>query len=284
MRTAPVVLGLAIALAPLRAADFGASAAYSHLHPKHVGIECRECHSLEADQADIHKMPGHAACSACHNFAAEVVKRAEAYCGECHTSLNATKDRPALYDFPRQHGTHDFGDLFSHVGHKKAGAATRCDASGGATQSQCADCHAPSKSAGKRPDKQMEASHTFCFACHCENPRGYSAAQKSANPSRNDCAVCHAAHEGAPTSFADIKEFRHADHVLDTRPRLKSAGPVSHDPDVLCVECHKTAAESKQLSDIREPAAARCSSCHTGKVGLPDVLNADVLRTLEQRP
>jgi hypothetical protein len=122
----------------------------------------------------------------------------------------------------------------------------------------------------------MEASHTFCFACHCDSPRGYSAAQKNLNPSRNDCAVCHVGHEAPLTVFADVKDFRHADHIFDTRPRKKNAGPVSHDPDVLCVECHRTAAESRQLSDIRPPAAATCASCHTGKVGLPD--------PLEQRP
>ena len=280
MRPALAFLGLAIALAPLQAATFGASAAYSHLHPKHVGIECHECHALESNQADIHKMPGHAACVGCHNFATEAVKRADAYCGECHTSLEASTDHPSLYDFPRQHSSHDFGDLFSHVAHKNAGAATRCGASestsGSASQSQCADCHAPLKSATKQPDKQMEASHTFCFACHCDSPRGYSAAQKNLNPSRNDCAVCHVGHEAPLTVFADVKDFRHADHIFDTRPRKKNAGPVSHDPDVLCVECHRTAAESRQLSDIRPPAAATCASCHTGKVGLPD--------PLEQRP
>jgi hypothetical protein len=79
-------------------------------------------------------------------------------------------------------------------------------------------------------------------------------------------------HEAPLTAFADVKDFRHADHLFDTRPRKKGAGPVSQDPDVLCVECHRTAAESRQLSDIRQPPAATCASCHTGKVGLPDPL------------
>jgi len=79
----------------------------------------------------------------------------------------------------------------------------------------------------------------------------------------------------------EMADFRHADHVFDTRPRRKDAGPVSRDPDVLCVECHKTAAGSHHLGDIHQPAAAVCLTCHTGKPGLPDVLPAVLLRPLE---
>jgi hypothetical protein len=257
----------------------GASAAYPHLHPKHVALECGECHSLEPDKADLHEMPGHATCTGCHNLAADAVKRPEDFCGECHNSIDASKEHPALYDFPKQHIDHDFGVLFSHVDHRNAGTATRCESPGAAGISQCADCHEPAQ----KPGKKLEASHTSCFACHCESPRGYTEARKNLNPSRNDCAVCHVAHEATLTSFADVKRFLHGDHVFDTRPRRKDAGPVSHDPDVLCVECHRTAFESRRLSDIRQPDAATCRSCHTGKVGLPDTLSADDLSPLERR-
>lgn len=285
MREAALVLGLAIAFTPLRGAIFGTSAAYSHLHPKHVSLECRGCHSLKPDEADIHEMPGHATCTACHNFAAEAVKRAENFCGECHTSTEASQEHPALYDFPKQHSSHDFGDLFAHLAHKNAGAATRCEAPGTSSQSQCADCHAPVvAAAAQQPDVQMEASHTFCFACHCQNPRGYTEARKNLNPSRQDCAVCHVEREAALTSFADVRDFRHADHLFDTRPLRKDIGPVSHDADVLCVECHRTAALSLHLSDVRQPEAATCRSCHTGRPGLPDLLPADLLSFPEKRP
>jgi hypothetical protein len=276
MRLAQLAFALSLASLPAQAATFGASAAYPHLHPKHAALECHECHALEPSQADIHKMPGHAACAGCHNFAAEAIDRPEAYCGECHTSREASQDRPVLYDFPKQHNGHDFGDLFSHVAHKNAGTATRCEAPAAAAQSQCADCHAAIPSAARqKPDQGMEASHTFCFACHCETPRGYTAARKNLNPSRNDCAVCHVAHESQLTLLTSVPDFRHADHLFDTRPRRKDAGPVSHDPDTLCIECHRTAAQSSHLSEIRQPEAATCNSCHTGKPGLPDPLTAE---------
>jgi hypothetical protein len=276
VRLAWQFLALTITSMPVQAATFGASAAFAHLEPQHVTLECRECHALEPNRADIHKMPGHAACAGCHNFAAEAIDRAEAFCGGCHTSREASQDRPSLYDFPKQHDSHDFGDLFSHIAHKNAGTATRCEAPGAAAQSQCADCHAPIPvPAGQKPDKGMEASHTFCFACHCEAPRGYTAAQKNLNPSRNDCAVCHVAHEAQPTLLTSVPDFRHADHLFDTRPRRKDASPVSHDPDILCVECHRTAALSSHLDQIRQPEAATCNSCHTGKPGLPDPLTAE---------
>jgi hypothetical protein len=276
MRLARLAFALTIASLSVQAATFGASAAYPHLHPKHAALECHECHALEPNQADIHKMPGHAACAGCHNFAAEAIDRPEAYCGECHTSLEASQDRPALYDFPKQHKGHDFGDLFSHVAHKNAGTAARCEAPGAAAQSQCADCHAPIPSpASEKPDQRMEASHTFCFACHCETPRGYPAARKNLNPSRNDCAVCHVAHEAPLTLLTSVRDFRHADHLFDTRPRRKDGGPVSHDPDILCVECHRIAAQSGHLSEIRQPEAGTCNSCHTGKPGLLDPLTTE---------
>ena len=268
-RPVAAVFGLTIAFSTADAAKFGASAGYSHLHPKHIALECRECHSLRAHEADIHEMPNHSTCSACHNFAKEAVQRTEDFCGECHTSTDATKDHPALFNFPRQHARQEFGDQFSHAAHKNAGTATRCEAPGAAAQSHCADCHAPDHS-----NKKMQASHTFCFACHCESPRGYK-------PNRNDCAVCHVVHAAKLVSLADVRDFRHADHIFDTRPRRKDAATVSRDPDVLCVECHKTAAESHHLGDIRQPAVAVCLTCHTGKPGLPDVLPADILRPLE---
>ncbi|HME08104.1 MAG TPA: hypothetical protein VKG25_13695 [Bryobacteraceae bacterium] len=298
MRSAVVALfGLATMLAstmfapPVRAANFGASAHYSHLHPKHIALPCTDCHSFKAGVDDIHEMPGHATCTGCHNFAEDTMKRTEAFCGECHTSPRASEDNKALFTFPRPHASHDFGDEFSHVAHRNAGTSTRCQAPGPAAQSQCADCHAPVSAASmvssaatpaSRPEKQMEASHSFCFVCHCDSPRGYSAARKNLNPSRNDCGVCHVAHEAELARFTDVRNFRHAEHLFDTRPRLKSAGPVSKNADVLCIECHKTAAESRHLGDIREPAAATCLSCHTGKPGLPDVLPADLLRPLER--
>lgn len=271
-------------VAPVNAAhagQFGVSAVYSHLHPKHIALACRECHSLKANETDIHEMPGHATCSACHNFAKEAMDRTEAFCGECHTSTDATKEHPALYEFPRRHAAHDFGDRFSHVAHKNAGTATRCDLPGAAAASKCADCHRSIQpiAPALRPDKKMEASHAFCFACHCDSPRGYSEGTKDTNPARNDCAVCHAAHEPALVRFADIRDFRHADHIFDTRPRRK--GPVSHDPDLLCIECHGTAAESRHLGDIRQPSAPVCTTCHTGKPGLPDTLSSDVLKPFE---
>jgi hypothetical protein len=266
-----------------RAADFGQAAAYPHQHPKHIALECRDCHSLKAGETESHEMPGHATCTACHNFADEAVRRTESFCGECHTAADATGDRPALYAFPRPHATHDFGDLFSHAAHRNAGNATRCEAPGVSAQSHCADCHAAAPAPAGQPDKQLEASHAFCFACHCEQPRGYSAERKNMNPARNDCAVCHVSREGAMAAFPAVKDFRHADHVFDTRPRLKSAGPVSRDPDILCMECHRGTSDSGHLSEARPPAAATCGSCHTGKPGLPDPLTAEVLRSLERR-
>ena len=269
------------ALGQLHAATFGESAAYPHLHPKHAGLQCSDCHSIKTSETDIREMPGHATCTACHNFAEEAVKRRESFCGECHTSIEAGRDQAALFAFPKRHGTPDFGDEFSHQAHKNAGTAARCERPGTTTQSQCADCHANASAPAPNREKVVEASHAVCFACHCERPQGYSAANRSRNPSRNDCAVCHVAHEAQLTSFANVPNFRHADHLFDTRPRPKGIGPPSRDPDSLCVECHRAAAQALHLSAIRQPTATVCLSCHTGKVGLPDVLPAAQLRPLE---
>ena len=280
-RIVQALLGFAMALHPC-GAQFGASAMYPHLHPKHIALTCSECHSLKPDQADIHEMPGHANCTGCHNFAKETMERMEAFCGECHTAPDATKDTPALYPFPRPRNAREFSDQFSHVAHKKAGLAARCREAGTEGDSHCAECHPSNRAAvpGTRPDKRMEASHTFCFACHCETPRGYTETARNTNPSRNDCAVCHITQARALVTFADIANFRHADHVFDTRPRKKGT-PLSRGPDVLCTECHKSAAESEHLWDIRQPQSSVCTSCHTGKLGLPDPLPATILQRLE---
>src|SRR5438270_415788 len=104
-----ILFGTAAWLNTANAAQFGDAAVYPHLHPKHISLACAACHSLKPNEADLHDMPGHAACSACHNFAKEAMTRTEAFCGECHTSTAATKERPALYAFPRPHATHEFG-------------------------------------------------------------------------------------------------------------------------------------------------------------------------------
>src|SRR5271170_7812855 len=138
-RSVAFLFGSALALTNAAAATFGASAVYPHLHPKHAALSCGDCHSIKANQTDIHETPAHATCTTCHNFAEEASKRAESFCSECHTSMTASKDRSELFEFPKSRANHDFGDEFSHVAHKNAGTSTRCTNPGTAIRSQCAD-------------------------------------------------------------------------------------------------------------------------------------------------
>jgi len=100
-------------------------------------------------------------------------------------------------------------------------------------------------------------------------------------PYMNDCKECHATGGSKATHLAQIREFSHADHEWDIRPRRKVDYQVKRPPDFLCVECHKSVDQARQLTDIRMPDESSCSTCHNGRLGLPDVLARDLLDKLK---
>lgn len=250
------------------------AAFYPHRHEKHVGLQCRDCHTVRADKIDVKEFSGHATCVDCHNFAKEVVEREIAFCGVCHNSAEISKEKPALFAFPKTSVKPEMSIQFSHVAHKRAGPATRCERIDPRPESLCSDCHA-AKPQGQR---DFEASHAACFSCHCEHTAG-----GAQNPRFADCAACHVAADAIhvqPELSGKVKDFKHEDHRFDTRPRKKAA-TLDTSPDRLCAECHVSAARAAYLGEIHAPDAAGCRSCHTGRPGLPDELKAETIRAVE---
>jgi hypothetical protein len=98
----------------------------------------------------------------------------------------------------------------------------------------------------------------------------------------NDCGGCHElGGPGSANLFGKVRAFHHADHEFDTRP-IRKADFRRRPPDYLCSECHATVDRAEKLSDIKLPQEQTCNLCHNGRLGLPDALEANVLRQLRQ--
>jgi cytochrome c7-like protein len=244
----------------------------------------------------------HTSCIQCHNFAAEVFKATSGksrFCGVCHEQRSISRSDKALHPGVLSAGpTGEFEDVFSHKAHRKTlpvgfqigpisaprpyGAQFRAG-----TGPLCSDCHAQVQRVEAEAKEMLtEKGHAACFVCHGNAPASRSA-PATEFPYANDCRVCHALREPGiigHSRFGVIKEFKHADHSLDIRPKKKSDFPLSTAPDRLCVECHKPADEAQKLTDIRMPEIAYCQKCHIDdRPGLPGKLTEDLSTRLTKK-
>jgi hypothetical protein len=301
---------------PTSASQAGLSrdrAFFPHNQPGHRKVDCAKCHTITPDKIDETRFPGHVSCVGCHNLALESLSRPVTYCGICHNSQLITKAQPALFMYPKPGGVRDFGMDFSHPAHLKPRTMTGAPVSGSSASAQsampgianqqpdshgqlsdgawlqkasfaqnmstnpsCLDCHKPAQQMGRKSiDFITNVGHPACFVCHGAKP--------IAPPSMFQCAGCHElAGPKYPMLYGRVVDFRHSDHVYDTRPIFKAQTIFPRAPDYLCSECHRSAAMAVRLSDIKLPQQSYCIECHNGKIGLPDPLAKNVLDSLNR--
>jgi hypothetical protein len=257
------------------------SASFPHEKPKHRSLECSKCHQVSVTKPEVREFPPHTVCVTCHNLALEGVTHPVAYCGVCHQRQKLTKADPGLLTFPKPLLKSEFGTNFSHPSHLKPVqpplARASLDQSASSQISRCMDCHKtiePEKP--DLPDITKATGHPACFKCHGEQP--------AKPPSMFQCAECHKL-DGphAPQLFGLVKDFRHQDHDYDIRPKKKVDVMRERSGDRLCRECHSSVTTAASLKDIQLPVEEQCTSCHSGRVGLPDLLARDVLESLRKR-
>lgn len=268
-------------IAPQKPPDAKAEAVFSHKSKKHVELDCAECHEVTSGKIEVKEFPAHNSCVSCHNFAEEMVKHAQTFCGVCHEAKPISKSEPALFQFPKPQASSEFGYNFAHVSHLKFQAVdVECGGRNMGRQPQCADCHVRAEPESKSATEMtVETGHAACFKCHCEEP-----SVRPAMPGMLDCVKCHQIDGShAPHLFDVVKAFRHSDHELDTRPKRKADLLKARPADYLCAECHQAVVAAKSLDEIKLPEAVGCNRCHNGKVGLPDELAKDVVDSLKRK-
>jgi len=157
----------------------------------------------------------------------------------------------------------------------RSAAVFRQDAS--LVNPRCFDCHKPAQQiGGKMVDFITNVGHPACFVCHGEKPL--------APPSMFQCAGCHKlSGPRYPNLYGKVIDFKHSDHVYDTRPIIRGQTIFPRKQDYLCSECHQSAAQAVQLSDIKLPQQNYCMECHNGNLGLPDPLATNVINSLNRR-
>ena len=299
---------------PNQAQSVAGRGRFPHENKEHRKIECASCHlgakekPKNTDQPMAKDFP-HATCVKCHNFAAEFFKavfgKPSGYCTVCHEARRISKADKALIAGSLARGEQsDFGDVFSHKGHRKtlpsdlhitpvssgarAGYGSQFQAG---SVARCTDCHAQVMRAPRNAmDMKTEKAHASCFVCHAGNPPEPRRVPAAEFPYENDCAGCHALRAGeggmlrAASIAGMIKDFRHNDHDLDIRPKKRSDFPLPTARDYMCVDCHAPAGDSERLGDIRLPGAGYCDRCHIdNRPGLPAALAADVRGKLTAR-
>jgi hypothetical protein len=273
-------------------------ASFDHKRKEHAKVTCNVCHRVTPLQIEVTSFPAHPTCVSCHNFAKEYFTRGNGFCGVCHQGGPTSKSSSALFRFKektdRLHALFgsDFGIDFSHESHRKPLPASfefkpvtttpaeiqPAKLTAGQT-ARCTDCHQRIKKAMPGENElTIEKGHSTCFQCHGMRPE---TGARENFPYMNDCRECHEIGGPKATHLALIREFSHADHEWDIRPRKKADYRVPRPPDFLCAECHKSVDQAKQLSDIRMPDESNCSTCHNGRLGLPDTLARDLLDKLK---
>jgi DNA-directed RNA polymerase subunit RPC12/RpoP len=273
-------------------------ASFDHKRNEHAKVSCNVCHRVTPQQIEVTTFPAHPTCVSCHNFAKEYFTRGTGFCGVCHQGGPTSKAASGLFNFKektdRLHALvgSDFGIDFSHIAHRKPLPAsfeflpvttqpTGLPASkltAGDT-ARCTDCHQRIKKANAGENElTIGKGHSTCFQCHGMRPE--SGARENF-PYMNDCKECHAAGGQKATHLALLKEFSHADHEWDIRPRKKADYQIKRPADYLCVDCHKSVDQAAQLTEIRMPDESSCGSCHNGRIGQPDVLARDLLDKLK---
>ncbi len=299
MGLAALPIALSIGLKPSSAVEFQRQTAvtreqatFPHGRDKHKTLECSKCHKIEPGNIDETRFTGHASCLTCHNLAVEDIMRPVTFCGICHNGRAVSKQQPALFKYPKVTGSTDFGIAFSHPAHLKprtSAAPTRASLNNpllnlsvlGGDTPRCDDCHKPNETgtqntaAQKTPEMTSATGHPSCFVCHGDQPL--------ARPAMSDCGACHKlSGPHYPHYYGTVKEFRHPDHIYDTRPIIKAEARFPRPPDYLCSECHQSAARAASLLEIRLPQPQYCSQCHNGRIGLPDPLSQQVIDSLRR--
>jgi hypothetical protein len=265
-------------------------AAFPHNKPKHKTLECSKCHKIEPGNIDETRFTGHASCLGCHNLAVEDIVRPVTFCGICHNGRAVSKQQPALFKAPKNTRAMDFGIAFSHPSHLKQRnnpGFTRASLNNpllnasvlGGDTPRCDDCHKtndmikPGPPNQRTPEIGTATGHPSCFVCHGEKPL--------ARPGMSECGECHKlSGPQYPRYYGTVKDFKHPDHVYDTRPIIKAEVRFPRNPDYLCSECHQSAARAASLADIRLPEPQYCNQCHNGRIGLPDPLSKAVIDSL----
>ena len=273
-------------------------ATFDHKRKDHAKVSCNVCHNVTPQNIEVTSFPGHATCTGCHNFAQEFFGRGTAFCGVCHAGGPTSRARSALFDFKektqRLHSVvgSDFGIDFSHPSHRKplpqdflvqrtgiestGQSPLKLSAGQGA---KCTDCHQRIETARAGENElTIEKGHSTCFQCHGMRP---ASGGRKDFPYMNDCRDCHEIGGPKATRLFNIREFSHADHDYDIRPRRKVEYRVKRPADFLCAECHKSVETAEKLTDIRMPDESTCGACHNGRIGLPDALARDVLNKLK---
>lgn len=273
-------------------------ASFDHKRKDHAKVTCNACHRVTPQQMEVVSFPAHPTCVGCHNFAKEYFTRGTGFCGVCHQGGPTSRTSAGLFNFKektdRLHALFgsDFGIDFSHEAHRKPlpasfefqPVANRTEAApakltAGQT-ARCTDCHQRIKKAQPGENElTIEKGHSTCFQCHGIRP---DTAAREHFPYMNDCKECHEIGGSKATHLALIRDFSHADHEFDIRPRRKVDYQVKRSPDFLCAECHKSVDQAQKLTDIRMPDENTCGACHNGRLGQPDALARDVLDKLKQ--
>jgi hypothetical protein len=268
-------------------------ATFPHGKDKHKTLDCSKCHKIEPGNIDETRFTGHASCLGCHNLAVEDIMRPVTFCGICHNGRAVSKQQPALFKYPKEAGKTDFGIGFSHPSHLKPRTGATFNRAAlnnpllnvsvlGGDTPRCYDCHKPNDLRGpnapgpKTIEINTATGHPSCFVCHGDQPL--------ARPAMSECAACHRLNGPRyPHYYGAVKDFRHPDHVYDTRPIIKAEARFPRPPDYLCSECHQSAARAVSLAEIRLPELQYCNQCHNGRLGLPDALSKEVSDSLSKR-
>ncbi|MGH9765110.1 MAG: hypothetical protein ACREAC_30105, partial [Blastocatellia bacterium] len=218
----------------------------------------------------------------CHNFALEGIARPVTFCGICHQGRPISKTQAALFKYPKPNIPSEFWVAFSHPSHLKEqmGTAVTVNVSaqsvvvGGDRKPLCMDCHSsPTIPVIRRPEVTTATGHPSCFACHGDRP--------IKPPSMFQCGACHKLDGPRYPHFWDaVKDFKHSDHIFDTRPVLKINASQVKPRDYLCSECHTSTVQAASLNQITLPRAQYCSDCHNGRLGLPDPLARTAVQNL----
>lgn len=189
-----------------------------------LGAEtCLTCHDKGATS---HRTSTHAAsdtvsCTTCHSIHASdpkaaplLVKPQLALCGTCHA-----------------------GPVSSHQGKPFAHKLGR----GGM---ECASCHDPHGSPGRRVLKETRAGEQICLSCHTDKKGPY--VYEHVRGITGDCLTCHEAH-----GSSNPKKL--------TRARVAQ----------VCQECHSAlgtgtiGSQPPAIHDMLSPRYQNCVNCHT---------------------
>lgn len=206
-----------------------ATGRFDHNSAQHSRMPCLLCHKRQ-EGLFTPKMPGHLPCSGCH--VQEFTQTTGPLCNVCHTPTSV-KPFPPIRSFNAN---------FNHGKHLR--------------QTNCADCHKPSRRGVALSVPSGPTAHRSCFQCH--GPRSEVGGRNIGS-----CGTCHS--PGRPTRATDWARsfafnFSHNDHLRRS--------------NMNCSSCHTVLAGSGRGRQVTEPTPAMhfppvgkqsCATCHNGK-------------------